>query len=63
MSSELVKYLEDKDIEFINKDWFYHASIYERKKYESILTNGILSNVAKDGLIEVKMVDGMEEFI
>lgn len=38
MSSELVKYLEDKDIEFINKDWFYHASIYERKKYESILT-------------------------
>lgn len=54
ISSELVKYLEDKDIEFVNKDWFYHASIYEREKYESILTKGILSNVARDGLIRSK---------
>ena len=40
----MVKELEDKDIKYINKQWFYQASKYNYEKYKSILSDGILCN-------------------
>lgn len=41
---KIITDIEDKDIRYISKEWYYHASKYEYDKYRNILTNGILCN-------------------
>ena len=42
MENNIVEYIEDKDIK-IDKNWFYHGSVFSYENYHDILTKGIVA--------------------